>query len=94
MLTLCILLYAVPGAEAGLVAYEDRVLALVAAHGGRVRSRVRQVEPGDGPYEVHVLEFPDQRAFDAYMADPDRLARAEERERAITRTEVLRVNAV
>jgi len=94
VVTLCVLLYAVPGAEAELVAYEDHVLGLLPAHGARVRSRVRRAESGEGPYEVHVLDFPDQDAFDAYMADPGRLARAAQRDRAIARTEVLRVNAV
>ena len=94
VVTLCVLLYAVPGAEAELVAYEDHVLGLLPAHGARVRSRVRRAEPGEGPYEVHVLEFPDEHAFDAYMADPARVARADQRDRAISRTEVLRVDAL
>jgi uncharacterized protein (DUF1330 family) len=94
MVILCVLLYAVPGAEPELVAYEDHVLGLLAAHGANVRSRVRAQEPGDGPYEVHVLEFPDEHALDAYMADPARVALADQRDRAIARTEVLRVDAL
>jgi hypothetical protein len=94
MLTLCVLLYAVPGAEPELVAYEDQVLGLLPAHGASVRARVRAQEPGDGPYEVHLLEFPDEQALDAYMGDPARVARADQRDRAIARTEVLRVDAV
>ena len=33
--TLCVLLWAQPGAQAALTAYEDRVLRLVPDHGGR-----------------------------------------------------------
>lgn len=94
MLTLCVLLYAVPGAEHQLVTYEDRVLALLPAHGGRVVQRVRAVEATGAPYEVHVLEFPDTDALDAYMSDPVRVALADQRDAAIARTEVLRVNAI
>ena len=94
MLTLCVLLYAVPGAELELAAYEDQVLALLPAHGASVRSRVRAQQPRAGPYEVHVLEFPDERALDAYMADPARVARADQRDRAIARTEVVPVDVL
>ena len=34
--TLCVLLWARPGADDALTAYEDRVLALVSEHGGRI----------------------------------------------------------
>ena len=39
--TLCVLLWAQPGAQAALSAYEDRVLRLVPDHGGRVLQRGR-----------------------------------------------------
>lgn len=39
--TLCVLLWAQPGAQAALTAYEDRVLGLVPDHGGRVVHRAR-----------------------------------------------------
>ena len=39
--TLCVLLWAHPGAEAALAAYEDTVLRLVPDHGGRVVLRAR-----------------------------------------------------
>jgi uncharacterized protein (DUF1330 family) len=46
--TLCVLLWAQPGAQAALTAYEDRVLSLVPDHGGRVVHRARNsgVQPG------------------------------------------------
>jgi uncharacterized protein (DUF1330 family) len=90
-LTLCVLLHAVPGNERRLVEYEDEVLALIPDHGGLVVSRVRALEPGDGPYEVHVIEFPSEAALDAYMADPQRTALAGRRDQAIARTTVFPV---
>ncbi len=92
--TLCVLLWARAGNEAGLVAYEDAVLELVPAHGGRVRERVRSDGADGAPLEVHLLEFPSEDALDAYMQDPQRLAMAEARDRAIERTEVYRVDLV
>ncbi len=92
--TLCVLLTPKPGGEAGLVAYEDRVLALLAAHGGRVLQRVRTIDGSTNPYEVHVLEMPSEAALAEYMEDPARLALADLREQAIADTQVLRVEVV
>lgn len=92
-LTLCCLLWAHPGQEAGLVAYEDTVLALVAEHGGEVLSRVRSDGTAGHPLEVQLYRFPAQAAIDAYIADPRRLALAEERERVVARTEVFPVRS-
>jgi uncharacterized protein (DUF1330 family) len=83
---LCCLLRARPGAEKAMAAYETKVTALVPAHGGELLSRVI----GDGadghPHEVHVYRFPGRAALDAYMADPRRLALAEERDRTVEST--------
>jgi uncharacterized protein (DUF1330 family) len=91
---LCVLLWPRVGMEAALVAYEDEVLTLVPEHGGTVLQRVRTAEAGDGPYEVHVIRFPDQAGFDAYLGDPRRAALADRRDGAVARTEVLRVDVV
>ena len=93
-LNLCVLLWANPGAEVALVHYEDRVLELLGAHGGRVLQRVRSDGLYGRPLEVHVLEFPSQAALDGYLGDERRTALASEREVAIARTEVLRVDLV
>jgi uncharacterized protein (DUF1330 family) len=93
-LTLLVQLWAVADAENLLVEYEDQVLRLLPAHGARVLQRVRSREESDGPFEVHVLEFPSESALDQYMADPARLARSDLRDRAIARTELLRVDSV
>jgi uncharacterized protein (DUF1330 family) len=92
--TLCVLLTPTPGGEARLVEYEDRVLALLPAHGGRVLSRVRRTGDGAGPYEVHVLDLPSEAALEAYLEDPARLALAGLRDLAIAHTELLRVEVV
>ena len=105
--TLCVLLWAQPGAQAALTAYEDRVLGLVPDHGGRVvqraqvsgvqRAQVSGVQRGRGrgadgqPAEIQFLDFPSQAALDAYMADPRRTALAADRDRVIARTEIIDV---
>ncbi len=77
-----------------LVDYEDAVLQLIPKHGGRVIERVRAEHPGDGPYEVQLIELPDDDALAAYMTDPARLALADQHALAIARTEVLRGGSV
>ena len=62
--TLCVLLWAQPGREDDLITYEDRVLPLVAEHGGRVRERARSDGTEGAPLEVHLIEFPSEAAFD------------------------------
>lgn len=94
MLTLCVLLTAQPGKEAILVEYEDRVLPLLERHGGRLVQRVRAVDPGDAPHEVHLIELPSEAALEAYLDDPARQTLRELRDRGIAETQVLRVNQV
>ncbi|MGW8566570.1 hypothetical protein [Isoptericola sp. NPDC055881] len=92
--TLCVLLWAAEGEADLLTSYESEVLALVPRHGGRVVSRVRALDAGaadGGPTEVQVIEMPDDAALSAYMADPDRTARLDVRDRAIARTQIVRV---
>jgi uncharacterized protein (DUF1330 family) len=91
--TLCVLLWARLGREQELADYEDRVLALLPDHGGRVLNRVRPMGDAE-PAEVHLLQFPDDAALEAYMIDERRTALARERELAIERTEILRVKVV
>lgn len=88
---LCCLLRARPGAEQALSAYEDKVLALIPDYGGELLARVIGDGSNDHPHEVHLYRFPDQAAIDSYMADPRRLALAEERDRAVESTEVFPV---
>ena len=90
-LTLCVLLWAQPGAEDGLTAYEDQVLALVPEHGGRVANRVRSSGSAGRPLEIQILEFASAQALDGYLADGRRQALAAERDRVIAKTEVIEV---
>ena len=84
--------------EAALSAYEDKVLRLIPEHGGRVLER-GTVLPGsqyDGepPAEVQFLEMPSAASLDAYMNDPRRLSMAAERDAAIARTDLFRIQPV
>ncbi|WP_425955668.1 hypothetical protein [Xylanimonas sp. McL0601] len=94
-LTLCVLLWPLPGQDDALTAYEDAVLALLPDHGARLVSRVRRTASdgpaGDGPLEVQVIELPSGEALAAYMADPRRTALAVDRDAAIARTQILDV---
>ena len=88
------LLWARPGAEDGLIAYEDQVLDLVPGHGGRVVQRARASGTDGQPLEIQLLEFPSVAALDAYMADDRRTSLAAERDRVIGRTDVIQVRLV
>jgi uncharacterized protein (DUF1330 family) len=92
----CCLLWARPGMEAALSAYEDKVLRLIVEHGGRVLHRGTvlpgaQHDGGEPPTEVQILEMPSDAALDAYVSDPRRLAMAAERDAAIARTDLFRI---
>ena len=91
--TLCVLLWAHEGREAAVGDYEDRVLTLLADHGGQVIQRARTTGgDGDGePAEVQILRFPSRAALEGFMGDSRRTALAAERDAAIARTEVLPV---
>ncbi|MDW5327316.1 hypothetical protein [Plantactinospora sp. KLBMP9567] len=55
--------------------YEERVLPLLAEHGGRLEQRLRT---GDGRTEVHLLSFTGRDGYDSYLADPRRAAYRDE----------------
>ena len=93
-LTLCVLLWAQPGAGDALIAYEDRVLELISGHGGRVLQRARSNGADGQPLEVQLLEFPSTAALNDYMTDGRRLSLADDRNRAIARTEVIDVEVI
>jgi len=93
-LTLCVLLWPRPGAEGGLIAYEDSVLGLVPEYGGRVLQRARGSGTAGQPLEVQLLEFPSAQALDAFMTDGRRQALAGERDRVISKTEIIEVQLI
>jgi uncharacterized protein (DUF1330 family) len=85
---LCVLLWARPGATEALVAYEDKVLALLGEHGGRLVQRARADGADGRPDEIQLIEFSSQAGYEGYMADARRTALAGERDAAIARTEL------
>lgn len=89
--TVCCLLWARPGLEDDLVAYEDRVLALLPDYGVVVLERVRSDRGPEHPLEVQLYRVPSQSLLDAYLADPRRLELTAERDRVVARTELFRV---
>jgi uncharacterized protein (DUF1330 family) len=90
--THCVLLWARPGQEAALASYEDRVLALASDHGGRVLQRGQILPDAAGsPTEVQLLEWESESGLDGYINDPRRSAMAAERDAAIVRTDVHRI---
>ena len=88
---MCVLLWAEPDADDALIAYEDRVLDLVPEHGGTVLNRARSSGADGQPLEIQLLEFPSAAALSDYMTDGRRLALADDRDRAVARTEVINV---
>src|SRR5215469_12908619 len=91
----CVLLWARTGMEAALSAYEDKVLRLVAEHGGRVLERGTVLpgsqHDGEPPTEVQLLVMPSEASLNAYVNDPRRLAMSAERDAAIARTDLFRL---
>lgn len=51
--------------------YEAQVLSLLGRYGGRIVERLRSL---DATTEVHLLDFPDANALEAFRADPTRAA--------------------
>jgi len=94
VLRLCVLLWERAGRASDLTEFEDAVLALLPNHGGKLLSRHTVIERNNGdPFEVQLIEMPDDAALTAYMEDPKRgeLARRHDRDAIIARTEVLRL---
>jgi len=48
---------------AGFEAFERAAAGIMAKHGGRIENVVRRSEPGEGPFEVHVVTFPSEAAL-------------------------------
>ena len=93
-LTLCCMLWSRPGQEDALVAYEDSVLQLLADHDGTLVSRVRSDGADGRALEVQLFEFPSDAELDGYLGDPRRTALSAERDAAIARTELMRVERI
>jgi uncharacterized protein (DUF1330 family) len=72
-------------------AFERHAAAVMAGHGGRIERTV-VVSPEGSPdlvKEIHVVTFPDERAFLAYREDPRRGELAHLRDESVVHTEIL-----
>lgn len=89
---LLVSLFIHPGQEAAFRRFEAAAAAIMARHGGRIERVIRPL-PGVGgappPHEIHLISFPDARAFAAYRADAALAALAPLRAAAIARTEIV-----
>jgi uncharacterized protein (DUF1330 family) len=87
VITLCVLLSAIPGREASLAHYEDQVLALLGDHGGRLLARIRSA---DGPWsEIQLIEFVAEQGLESFQQDPRRLALSAMRDESIASTTIV-----
>ena len=88
VITLGVLLSAIPGREMSLAHYEDQVLALLGDHDGRLLARIRS---SDGPWsEVQLIEFVSEHGFESFQRDPRRLALSALRDESIASTTIVR----
>jgi uncharacterized protein (DUF1330 family) len=72
-------------------AFERHAAAVMARHGGRIERTV-VVSPEGSPElvkEVHIVTFPDERAYAAYREDPRRGELAHLRDESVVHTETL-----
>jgi len=89
-LTLTALLYINDGRADEFERFETAAAEIMRDHGGRLERRIVFAAHGDSdqPDEIHVVTFPDQRAFEAYRGDARMHALGELRATAIRRTVV------
>jgi uncharacterized protein (DUF1330 family) len=70
--------------------FEREAAAILVRHGARIARTVREAPlTGAAFREIHLLEFPDRAAFDAYRGDPALVALAPLRARAVVATELV-----
>ncbi|HEX4442858.1 MAG TPA: hypothetical protein VHZ81_04740 [Galbitalea sp.] len=93
-ITLVCMLWSRPGQDDALIAYEDGVLELLADHDGILLNRLRSDGLDGRAVEVQIFEFPSDAELDGYLGDPRRAAMSRERDAAIARTELMRVEPV
>lgn len=83
------------GDIAGFEAFEREAARIMTRHCGRIDNVVRIARPegaalpGDLPFEIHIISFPDDAAFEAYAADPETETLRGRREQIISKTQVM-----
>ncbi len=79
------------GLEAEFEAYESKVSRIMARYGGVIECAIRTSKsPDDGsdqPFEIHVLRFPSQELYNAYLDDAERRSLSGERAGIITKSD-------
>lgn len=88
--------YVTPSMSERAAAYEDAVLPLLDRYGARVLYRGRRAEGEDParPFEIHLLWFPDQHAFDGYLVDKRRRALLDEFGEVFSHKQVVRMDTI
>ncbi|MGD0679527.1 MAG: DUF1330 domain-containing protein [Polyangiaceae bacterium] len=72
------LVYLHPGKEGVFEEFEAHALALISKHKGELLLRLRPSQECvlagsiDRPYEIHLVRFPSEEAFDRFAADEER----------------------
>jgi len=72
------LIYIKPGQESVFHQFEDVALPLIPKYNGKLLLRLRPDEKSfvagsmDNPYEIHLVEFPDEQDFIRYGQDEER----------------------
>ncbi len=81
------------GLETEFEAYESKVSRIMARYGGVIACAIRTSKaPDDGsdqPFEIHVLRFPSQELYNAYLDDAERRSLSGERAGIITNSDIL-----
>ncbi len=81
------------GLETEFEAYESKVSRIMARYGGVIECAIRTSKaPDDGsdqPFEIHVLRFPSQELYNAYLDDAERRSPSGERAGIITNSDIL-----
>ena len=87
-LTLVALLYVNEGREKEFERFETAAAEIMRDYGGRLERRIvfGARADGDQPDEIHLVNFPDERAFERYRADQRLREMAQLRATAIRRT--------
>lgn len=78
MMVITQLIYLHPGHEQDFLEFEAAVLPLLPSYGGELLLRVRP-DPSsfvagtcEPPYEIHLVQLPDEAALASYLSDPIR----------------------
>lgn len=73
-------------------AFERKAAELMKSHTGKIERvfRSENTQTSDEPFEIHLVVFPDEAAFEAYRSDSRIATLAQKRERLISRTEIWR----